>query len=204
MIDPQKHIAALIPAAGYSSRMGAFKPLLPLGDGTVIDRVIGIFRTAGIEDIIIVVGYAKEQLIPVIEKQSVRWVENDRFEEGMFSSIRAGIKHIGAHTEAFFLLPCDVPFVKPETFTKLVDAYQGTDRLIIRPCYRKRRGHPPLISASFIPFIHDFNRPGGLRALLAEHESDTYDVECDDEGILINMNTMEDYTAALKKVNTLI
>jgi molybdenum cofactor cytidylyltransferase len=78
-----------------------------------------------------------------------------------------------------------------------MDAYgEGVD--ICRPCFRGRHGHPPLISTALIPAIADFGRPGGLRALLAQYKKHTADVAVEDPGILLDLDTRDDYEAALK------
>ena len=84
----KKRFGACILAAGFSSRMGSFKPLLPLGDKTVIERAIAVSKEAGIEDIVVVTGYNREALLPVLEKEGVEEVFNWHFEEGMFTSIQ--------------------------------------------------------------------------------------------------------------------
>ena len=186
-------IAVLILAAGESSRMKKLKPLLPMEGQTVIERVIDLFRMIGIADILVVLGYAADQLIPVLNKQGVSYVINEDYRRGMFSSVRTGAEHLGDGCGAFFVLPADMPFVRAETLQKLVCAFRETGKAVYRPQYQGRRGHPPLISAALIPAILAFKDPGGLRGLLAAYEERCVDVDCDDPGILIDLDTPEDY-----------
>ncbi len=186
-------IAALILAAGESSRMKALKPLLPLDGQTVVERVIGLFRQVGISDIRAVLGHDADRLIPVLDRQGVAHVLNADYRSGMFSSIQAGARSLAGGCGAFFLLPADMPFVRPETLQQLICAFRETGKVACRPRYRGRRGHPPLISAELIPVILAFDEPGGLRALLAGYEGRCVDMECDDPGILIDLDTPEDY-----------
>ena len=194
-------LAALILAAGTSSRMGTLKPLLPLGGETVIEKVIGLFRAAGIPEIRAVLGHAADQIVPVIERQHVSRVTNAHFDRGMFSSVQAGVRTLGPDCRAFFLLPADMPFVQPDTVRRLAHVLgdgNNEDRdavLVCRPCYQGRRGHPPLISSVLIPDILSFEEPGGLRALLARYAARVVDVTCDDPGILIDLDTPGDYMA---------
>lgn len=186
-------IAALILAAGESSRMKRLKPLLPLAGQTVIERVIGLFRQIGIADIRAVLGHGADRLVPVLDRQGVPHVINTDYQSGMFSSIQTGAAHLGNGCGAFFLLPADIPFVRPETLQKLIAAFRETGQLVYRPRYQGRRGHPPLISAELIPEILAFQEPGGLRALLSRHAERCVDIDCDDPGILIDLDTPEDY-----------
>ena len=100
-------IAAVILAAGQSSRMEDFKPLLPLGNKCVTERVLHAFRAAGITDLIVVTGHRADELQRVVAPLKVRCVENSRYHQGMFSSVRTGIRALAASCEAFFIHPAD-------------------------------------------------------------------------------------------------
>ena len=120
------NIAGLILSAGLSSRMQGFKPLLPFGGQTIIEHEIDTLRTAGIRDILVVVGYGAERLIPVLRKRSVDWVLNPRFRQEMFMSICVGIKHLKTDLDAFFLLPLDTPFVRLATLKRIIAVFEST------------------------------------------------------------------------------
>lgn len=191
-----KKTSAIILAAGLSSRMGAFKPLLTLGGRLIIEVVIDLFREAGISDIIVVVGYQAGTIIPHLEKQGVRWVINEGYEGEMFASVQIGVKKLTADCGAFFLCPADIPLVTPSTLKKLVAAYREGDMDVYHPCYGQRRGHPPLISTTLVPSILAFTGPGGMGALLARCRDTSLDVPCDDPGIHVDLNTPDDYERA--------
>ena len=193
------NIAGLILSAGLSSRMQGFKPLLAFGEQTIIEHAIETLRTAGIRDILVVVGYGAERLIPILGKHAVGWVLNSRFRQEMFTSIRIGVAHLKKDLDAFFLLPVDTPFVRPSTLKKMMAIFQSNRTDLVRPCYRGRHGHPPLIPASMIPSILSFKNTGGLRALLSESDIRKYHLECDDPGVLIDLNTREDYEKAMNR-----
>jgi molybdenum cofactor cytidylyltransferase len=196
-------IAALIPAAGFSTRMGSFKPLLPLGHGTVIERVISLFRTQGVKDIVVVLGYEASRLAATVESLGVRWVMNEDYEKDMFSSVKIGVRHFHIGTRAFFLLPVDFPLVRPETLTTLANAFLTSGLDVCRPVYQKKYGHPPLISTGLIDDLTHHQEPGGMRSFLSRYEGRTLAVECDDPGILINLNSWQDYEKACEMVKTM-
>src|SRR5512137_2147925 len=133
--------------------MGAFKPLLPFGSTTVIERGIATIHEAGVETVRVVVGWQAEQLIPVLARCGISWVRNERFEDGMFSSVQAGVRSLQSGLRAFFILPGDMPLVQPATLVRLIAAWDAQPGGIIYPCYQGRRGHPPLIAAAYIPEI---------------------------------------------------
>jgi len=189
-------VAALVLAAGRSSRMGKFKPLLPLGEHTLIEQVIKNIRAASIQQILVVVGHQAETLIPVLERNQVSWVENPDYTPEMFLSVKVGIKRLQKSTPAFFLQPCDMPFVSPQTYGKLLSAFNPEHMDIIRPRYLNNNGHPVLISASKIPSMAMYSGDGGLRFLVRQQGWRIADLECNDPGITIDLNFPEDYEHA--------
>ncbi len=186
-------VAAIILAAGYSSRMGEFKPMLPLGDKTVLERVIGLFHESGIDDVLVVVGNRAVDLLPLVENSNARPVINTHYRTGMFSSVVAGVKTLGEDVDAFFLLPVDIPLVGKRTVLELLRAGRNNKFRILYPCFRGKRGHPPLIPACYRDDILNWSGGGGLKSCLARYEADSVDVEVTDERILLDMDTPEDY-----------
>ena len=190
-----KEISAIILSAGFSARMGRFKPLLPLGDETVIERVIGLFREAGVGDVRVVVGHRMERVISVIERTNASVIINRNYKAGMFSSVQAGVNNIPKKSEAFFIHPVDMPMVYPSTIKKMIDRYHAHAGTIIYPCYRGVRGHPPLIPNAFSRAILRANISGRLSDVLANFIEDSMNLEVEDPNILIDMNQFRDYAA---------
>jgi molybdenum cofactor cytidylyltransferase len=188
-------ISAIILSAGFSTRMGRFKPLLPLGDETVIERVIGLFRKAGVGDVRVVVGHRKEELIPLIERKNTNVIINPNYSKGMFSSVQAGVNSVPRDSEAFFIHPVDIPMVYPSTITKIIGRHDHDKGMIIYPCYNGKRGHPPLVPIRFSKAIVRANISGKLNDVLASFTKDSMDLEVEDPNILFGMNHPRDYTA---------
>lgn len=184
---------AIILAAGYSSRMGAFKPLLQLGGTTVLERAIALFRSAGIHDIRAVVGHRSSDLLPLLERLKVQPLSNERYHEGMFSSVLTAVESLEAGSGAFFLLPVDVALVHRETVELLTRSYATAGKGILYPVFRGTRGHPPLIATAYRDAILSWRGNGGLKEMLMQYESDSETVETGDKGILLDMDTPEDY-----------
>jgi putative nucleotidyltransferase with HDIG domain len=200
LMTQHREITALVLAAGLSSRMKQFKPLLPLGQTTVVERCVNLFRDAEIYDIRVVVGYRADDLIPVLDRLGVRWIVNNRFQEGMFSSVQAGVNDLESSSKAFFMLPVDIPLVRRTTVLDLLHACDRQPGDVWYPCFMGRRGHPPLISTRFRSALLAWEGEGGLRAFLAEQHPRTVDVEVADEHILIDMDSPEHYDATLAKL----
>ncbi|MGH4140892.1 nucleotidyltransferase family protein [Clostridium sp.] len=193
-INPNvKAVSAIILAGGYSMRMKKFKPLLPLGDSTTIENTINVFRNSGVNDITVVIGYRARDLKDVLDGIGVKWVYNENYQQGMYSSVVAGVNSLSADMKGFFLLPADMPLVNKETIAKMLRVYNSTAYDIIYPTYKGRRGHPPLISSNLFPIIKNWDGCGGLRALLSQYQQVASQVEVMDEDILTDMDTPEDY-----------
>jgi len=191
----KENISAIILAAGMSTRMGAFKPLMPIGNTTAIENIIRVFRLAGIGDISIVTGFRAQDVSSALKHQDVRLVLNESFADGMLSSIKTGIRNLQPECEAFFILPTDIPLIRLTTVKALMAACRSAR--IYYPKFHGRRGHPPLISTCFSEDILNFNGKGGLQAFLACNESCAVDVAAADPGILLDMDTKPDYRRIL-------
>src|SRR5208283_534457 len=135
-----RRIVALVLAAGYSSRMGSFKPLAPLGTSTLIEEAVTLFLRAGIADVRVVVGHRADELTPVLDLLGVKWILNAEYDRGMFSSVLAGLKSFEPNVDAFFLLPCDIALVNTETIRALLGVYNRDDPKIIYPRFDGQRG----------------------------------------------------------------
>lgn len=174
--------------------MAAFKPLLPLGRSTVIESAIATFRQAGIGDITVVLGHRADDIKPVLDCSHVRWIYNERYEEGMFSSVISGLYSLSAGLKGVFILPADMPLVRSLSIKKITMAYRLLGSRIFYPAHLKQRGHPPLIPSDLFPAILSWKGPGGLRSFLAGHDELASEVEVDDNGILMDIDTPEDYS----------
>ncbi len=190
--------AALILAAGWSSRMGGFKPLLPLGGITLLERCVTLFRQAGVTRIGVVSGHQAALLRPELERLEVVEIHNPAFQQGMFSSVRAGVAawaDWGAEAEAFFLLPVDMPLVRPATVASLLSAWNGGALRQLHPVWQGERGHPPLLHRDLIPAILAWDGERGLEGCLAleaaQDPSRVRELEVADPMILLDLDTPE-------------
>ena len=190
-------LAAVIPAAGLSSRMGSFKPLLPLGDRTVVEQVVRLFTAEGVDPVIAVTGKRSDEVADAARRAGGDVVHNPGFEQGMFSSVLAGVESLPELVEAFFLLPADMPLIRQETVQLLVEEFDRTRPSILYPKFLGDRGHPPIISRSLIPEILAHDGEGGLRSVLERHDAEALDLEVADSGTLLDLDHPDDYELAL-------
>ncbi len=191
--------SAVILAAGYSSRLKLFKPLLTLGKTTIIERVTTLFKEAGIEEVRVVVGHNRDELLPVVKRTGATGVVNTGFADGMLSSVITGVESLGSETEAFFILPADIPLVRLWTIRRLIKAWTEQPQKIIHPCFQGKRGHPPLIPYGYSRDITESEGKGGLKAILAQLEPQAIEIEVPDENILFDVDTAADYKSLLDR-----
>jgi molybdenum cofactor cytidylyltransferase len=190
--------AAILLAAGFSSRMESFKPLLSLGEETITDRAISLFVQNDV-DVYLVTGWQKDKLVSGIKNRDVRIIENPDFEKGMFTSVQAGLRQMEGDYTAFFILPVDIPLVRPFTVRRLLEASERQPGKIFYPLFKRMRGHPPLIPAGLIPHILNWQKDGGLVSALAPYENIVEEIIVPDRNIAFDMDTPEDYENALDR-----
>jgi len=186
-------IAALILAAGQSKRMGQPKMLLPWGKTTVLETVIATFRAADVDDILVVTGGDRER-VEALVGDSARTVFNPGYAAGeMLRSVQTGLAGLKPGTEAALIGLGDQPQVGESSVRAVVEAYRKSRASLVVPSYRMRRGHPWLVTRSHWKEILAMKFPASLRDFLNEHTDDIHYVEIDQNAILQDLDTPEDY-----------
>ena len=188
--------AAVIAAAGLSSRMHEFKPLMCLGENTVIENVIHSLRNGGVGEISLVAGYKADILQRHVQPLEVNVCVNPIYAETkMLDSLKMGISNLKEPYDYVFLTPGDVPLVKPETIRLMGELGEK----IVRPMCGERYGHPILLSSQLIPSLMEYNGEDGLRGAIANLGEKIYNLKVDDVGVLLDADTPEDFKALRKQ-----
>lgn len=192
-----KNNAGLIVAAGLSSRMGMFKPLLKIGDKTFIEHIIDKFKLLGLSPIVVVVGHKSESLSEKFKDRDIKFIKNDKFyETDMFYSIKLGLEYLENKSNRIFITPCDNPLFSVRTMEELL---KYDDEIVIP--INKNPGHPILIKNFIISEILNFNGEGGLKAFLETKKDKKY-VDVDDPAIDLDADYFSDYEKMLDYYNT--
>jgi len=190
-------IAAAILAAGQSTRMGSVKQLLPLWGKPMLQHTISHIEASRADYIVLVLGYKARDIEKGLELRRTRVIYNHDYARGMSSSIRAAVKSLPEEVEAVVFVLGDQPLVKPSTIDRLIQAYlsqSGGARIFI-PVYRGRRGNPVLIHRSLFPLLLGLEGDRGARNLIDENPELVSEVEVEDPGVLIDVDTFDDYKA---------
>jgi CTP:molybdopterin cytidylyltransferase MocA len=190
-------INGIILAAGLSSRMEGFKPLLKLKKKTIIEYSIDSMLHAGVQQVVVVLGYRAPEVEAVLlsryEYSRLVLVRNSHYaERDMLMSVKTGISALPV-CDAFFLLPGDMPAVNSQTFLKVKETLVRSQALIAFPSLEGHRKHPPLISAKCMDTICKFDGTGGLREVWKQLESEIVTVAVDDAGCKLDADTRADY-----------
>jgi len=182
--------------------MGSPKMLLPWGDTTIMEHVIAVFSNAGIKDILVVTGGARERVEAVIleceKRYPVRSVHNKEFKTGeMLSSIQCGLQDLGERDVGAAMIGLgDQPQVQESSVRLLMKAFLETKSPLVVPSFQMRRGHPWLVVSSLWNELIEMDSTQTPRNFLNAHAKDIYYVNMDTPTILSDLDTPDDYQAS--------
>ena len=187
---------ALILAAGSSRRMGSQKLLLPYGNSTIIETVVDNVLSSAIDHVMVVLGANRQEIREVLGNRPVRFCHNPEHEKGMLSSVKCGIGALPADALTALIYLGDQPGIPPHVTNAVIEAYSEELYGIVIPVHMHRRGHPLLVDMKYRREIEQLDLENGLRALRHHFPEDVLEVEVDEPGILIDIDTPEDYNKA--------
>lgn len=183
-------LGAVILAAGLSSRMREFKPLMELGGLTIISRVVRLMLGTGAEPVVVVTGRRAADIENHLAGENVRFVRNENYASTqMLDSILLGLSRLSPDCRRIFITPADIPLVRRSTLKTLLQ----TGGQFVRPTYLGKNGHPALMSGELVPALKQYAGDGGLRGAISAGGIKITDVETDDRGVLLDADTPEDY-----------
>lgn len=189
----RKKLSCIILAAGKSTRMGSQKLLLAYQETTIIRSIVEKALKSNASETLVVTGSHKNEIRNDLEGLAIQLVENKRFEEGMLSSVQAGVSAINPDNDGVLILLGDQPMVSTLLINRLIAAFQKTEKGLIIPIFNGRRGHPVLISSKYKSSINNLNPELGLRELFTNNSNDILEVEVNTDDILKDIDTPEDY-----------
>ncbi len=194
----KNQVAAIVLAAGKSERMGRPKMLLPWKGSTVLGTVLQTLYDSGIEKIICVLGSARQEIEDHLRRLpfSVEVIFNALYENReMGDSIRAGFSSIGEQVDAVLIVLGDQPQMQSHTVIKILEAFKETGSALIVPSFQMRRGHPWLIGKTLWTEFKKIGPAHTMRDFLRSHQHEIHYIEVDNESILKDLDTPDDYLA---------
>jgi molybdenum cofactor cytidylyltransferase len=191
-------IAAIVLAAGMSSRFGKPKLLLPLDGRSLIRRTVEQVITAGSgewEEVVVVVGYEAARVQQELEGLPIRTIVNPRFASGMSASLITGLQGISSHAEGAMIFLGDQPLVSPEVVRRMLTVFRGSQRSIVVPVYDGVRRNPVLFSRSLFPELMTVKGDKGGRDVVMRHPESVASVAFPSDVAPRDVDTWEDYEA---------
>jgi molybdenum cofactor cytidylyltransferase len=196
-INSSPFVSAILLAAGESKRMGKPKLLLPFGDGTVLGNTIDSLISSGVDEVILVLGAHARETKEAIFDKPVKIIINPDYRQGMSTSLISGLKQVNHQAKKVMVALSDQPLIDSKTYNILIQKSLNSDSGIVIPTHKSKRGNPIIFDISYREELMRLKGDVGGRELLDRHPDDTLEVDIDNEGIYINLNTIDDYMSAL-------
>jgi molybdenum cofactor cytidylyltransferase len=200
-MQASSHTSAVVLAAGTSTRMGSVKQLLRLEGRPLLQHVLDNVRASEVAEIVLVLGYSAEAIAREVDMANIRVVINESFQQGMGTSLKAGLASLGPHAKAALIVLADQPFVQPATLNQLIGEYQRSKAQILIPTHRGFRGNPVLLDRSVFPEVMGLGGDVGCRAIFGDHLEGILKVPVDDVGILLDIDRQADFEALRRPGN---
>jgi molybdenum cofactor cytidylyltransferase len=189
-------VSAILLAAGLSQRMGAPKPLLPIQGRPAVVRCLESLRNSGIAEIVLVVNPEGGDIVDAAKDIPARVAVNELPGSDMAASVRAGLELVNRFAAGVLVCLCDHPLIRPETLESMILAHSRMPGTIIIPVYHGRKGHPTLFPR-FV--LEDLAKVATLRDVIGQHSAKITLLDVDDEGVILDMDTPEDYRKILER-----
>lgn len=188
------HVAAIVLAAGSSTRMGASKQLLPFGSKPVIRHCVDTLTDAGIGDIVVVCGAKHEACREALQGSGAAVALNTAPDSQMADSVRVGLAALDKPCTGVLVSLADHPLISSETVQSIVSLHSRAPGRIIIPAFEGRRGHPVLFPFAILQEIRELPT---LRDIVRRDAGRVLEAAVPDEGVVLDMDTEQDYRAII-------
>jgi molybdenum cofactor cytidylyltransferase len=188
-------ISAVILSAGESSRMGRPKALLPIEGQNFIERIVGALTQSQAGRLVVVLGHNADEMRRQIEHLPIDIVINTEYKNGQLSSLQAAIRHIEKENRCDGMLVhlVDHPYIDRRLVDLMIQRFYETKKLIVVPRHQQKRGHPVIFSRALFEELLSAPADQGAKAVVNAHRQETLEIEWQDEGITLDIDTPELY-----------
>ena len=190
---PRPKVAAIVLAAGASTRYGQPKQLLPVGPRTMLQHVVDVVLASPVDQTIVVLGHRAGQIGATLKDTPADIVTNEEWEAGLSTSVQAGLRVIRPDVQAALFVLADQPAITPEIIAALLGRYRETGAPIVVPTYQGKRGNPALFDRSLFAELMKVRNDQGGRQLIEMYRDRIQRVEVGSEAVLVDVDTEEDY-----------
>ena len=186
-------ISAIILAAGESKRMGQSKLLLKWREASIFEQTLDNYLASAVNEVNVVLGHQAAEMEKLIGDRSVTIAINPAYTKGMSTSIITGINMMSPRTQGIMLALADQPSVTSQTIDKLIQVFRTQKKGIVLPVYHGQRGNPVIFDIKYRDELLALKGDIGGREIVHRHYDDVQEVPVDNRGILIDIDTPEDY-----------
>ena len=195
-------IAAIVLSAGESSRMGRPKALLSLEGASFIERIVSVFNVSKVGKIVVVLGHHAKEIRPRIQQLPIDIVVNKDYARGQLSSLIVALQSLEAgiskeEVDGVFVHLVDHPYLNRSLIDDMIEKFYDSKKLIVVPRYRGQRGHPVLIGSRLFPELFSAPLDQGAKGVVRAHRDETLEIETEDRGVVIDIDTPEEYRKQL-------
>ncbi|MEP1443844.1 MAG: molybdopterin-binding/glycosyltransferase family 2 protein, partial [Hyphomicrobiales bacterium] len=196
-LGAKEQIAAIVLAAGRSTRMGEANKLLATINGkTLVRSVVETLEGANVDQVIVVTGHEQERIKQELAGMDVRFVHNENYADGLSTSLRTGVNALSDTVDAAMVALADMPFVDREGVDQMIATYRERDDVhAVVATSKGKRGNPVLWSRRFFDELCDVQGDTGARHLIGKHASVIAEVEMG-EAASLDLDTPEALDAA--------
>lgn len=177
--------------------MGEFKQLLPFGRSTFVEQVVDALLGSAVAEVIVVLGHRAEAVIERIGSRPVKITQNPDYKQGMSTSIIAGLRLVASEAGAVMIALSDQPLLNSRTIDNLIDSFLSGGKGIAIPTYRGIRGHPIIFAKKYVAELMAVKGDIGGRQIISAHPEDVLEVAVASEGVVVDINTRDDYHSHL-------
>ena len=193
-------IVAVVLSAGESSRMGRPKALLPIDGQRFIERIVSALKQGGIKRIVVVLGFNAEEIRRQMADLPVEILVNPDYKLGQLSSLHVAVRHLQADKscDGMMVHLVDHPYIDPKLVRLMLQRFDATQDAIVVPRHRGKRGHPVIFSRALFDELLDAPLDQGAKAVVNAHRDDTLELDTEDIGITLDIDTPELYRQHVK------
>ena len=186
-------IAAVVLAAGTSTRLGTPKQLLPYRGKPLIATVVQTTSSSRVDKTVVVLGHQAEEVREALKDFQISFVYNPDYAKGQSTSLKVGLTALSNSVDAALFVLGDQPLLQPDTVNRIIKEYSLCGRGMVAPFYRGQRGNPVLFDRIFFPKIEALAGDTGARKIIECYYQQLIKLAVDDIGIIFDIDTWEDY-----------
>jgi len=193
-------IAAVVLSAGESSRMGRPKALLPIEGETFIGRIVASLKQTQVGKIVVVLGHNSDLLAAAIRPLAVEILINPNYKLGQLSSLQVAVRNLlpDADCDGILVHLVDHPYIDASLVDRMIQQFYESKKDIVVPRCRGKRGHPVLFSRALFGELLDAPMDQGAKAVVNAHGNETLEIDTDEKGITVDIDTPELYRQHVK------